>query len=796
MKISYSWLKEYIDIDLSTEKLEEELTFSGIEVEGVEHLGALLSQIIISEVKERIHHPNSDHLWICQVDNGKEIIQVICGADNCEPGKKIALAPVGTDLGEFVIKKAKLRGELSFGMLCSERELGISDNHDGIMNLPSEAQTGTKLTSLYDLTDTVFDVEITPNRPDLLGITGIARDLSSLLHVELKMPDPELPAGNNPITTALTLSNQAPDLCPRYTARVIKGVKIAESPDWMKRRLTAIGLRPINNVVDATNYVMFELGHPLHAFDYHLVEDHEIIVRRAEAGEKFQALNDIEYNLTSEDLVIADSNKSIALAGVIGAANSQIKDDTKDVIIEAANFKYSSVRRTSKRLAIFTDSAYRFERDLSDKQAELASRRCCELILELAGGELLDGVLDSYPNPLDPVVVNIRPSRIKKVLSIDISQEQITKYLESLGLKLLDSGEDQLSFETPHYRKDLSREIDLIEEIIRLYGYNNVDTYFKPQKVMDYELFRNKRKICDVLVGMGFFEVVNWSFGGLEDLDKLLLAEDDRRRNTVSLKNPLGSSFAIMRPMLLPDILRNTSYNLNHNQKDFKLFELNKVFLKGKGKLAEENYHLSGLLTGIRESVHWRDKAAKLDFYDVKGVVEELLMISGIIRWDEKTSEEKWYQPGTGLDFYSNGKLVASVGKLDPKISSSFEIEVSCYVFDLYLEMIYGQPRDIVPIYKEIVKYPPVLRDISFLIDRRYDYSEITGCIRQSNPNLITDVVLFDEYQGNNIPLEKRSLTFSLTFSSINKTLNDKLINKEMNKIIKVLEQKYEIRMR
>ena len=796
MKISYSWLREYIDIDLSAEKLEEELTFSGIEVEAVEHLGALLSQIIVSEITERKRHPNSDHLWICQVDNGSEIIQVICGAENCEAGNKVALAPVGTDLGEFVIKKAKLRGELSFGMLCSERELGISDNHDGIMNLPAEAKTGVELTTLYNLADTVFDVEITPNRPDLLGITGIARDLSSLLHLELKMPDPELPDGITSITTALKLSNQSPDLCPRYTARVIKGVKIAESPEWMQRRLRAIGLRPINNVVDATNYVMFELGHPLHAFDYHLVEDHEIIIRRANADEKFLALNDLEYNLTSEDLVIADSHKAIALAGVIGAANSQIKDNTKDIIIEAANFKYSSVRRTSKRLNIVTDSAYRFERDLSDVQAELASRRCCELILSMAGGELMDSVLDSYPEPDKPVQIDIRPSRVKKVLSIDIDPGMITRFLESLGLKLLSKGTDQLRFEAPHYRKDLTREIDLIEEIIRLYGYNNVDTYFKPQKVMDYEIFRNKRKICDALVGMGFYEVVNWSFGSVEDLDKLLLAEDDKHRNTVFLKNPLGSSFAIMRPMLLPDILRNTSYNLNHNQKDFKLFELNKVFLKGEGKLADERYHLSGLLTGLREPIYWREEAVKTDFYDVKGVIEELLIISGITIWEEKYSEEKWYQPGTGLNFYSKDKLVASVGKLDPKVSSSFDIEVSCYVFDLYLEIIYNQQRNLVPAYMEIVKYPPVLRDISFLIDRRYDYSEIAECIRKSSPDLITEVILFDEYKDKNIPLEKRSLTFSLTFSSVNKTLNDKLINKEMNRIIQVLEQKYEIRMR
>ncbi|MCF7912038.1 MAG: phenylalanine--tRNA ligase subunit beta [Candidatus Cloacimonetes bacterium] len=796
MKISYKWLRDYIDIDLDAKTLEEELTFSGIEVEAVEELGAILNQILVAEVKERQQHPNSDHLWICQVDNGNEVIQVICGADNCEAGKKVALAPVGTQMGEFVINKAKLRGEHSFGMLCSERELGISDNHDGIINLAGDCVNGEKLSRYYDLSDIVFEVEITPNRPDLLGITGIARDLSSLLHREFRLPNPELPAGTKPIRAELQLDNQAIDLCPRYTARMIKGVTIAESPDWLKRRITAIGLRPINNVVDVTNFVMFELGHPLHAFDYHLVEDHQIIIRRAGLGEKFVALNDEEYILADTDLVIADSKKAIALAGVIGAANSQIQSSTQDIIIEAANFKYSAVRRTSKRLAIFTDSAYRFERDLSDMQAELAGRRCCELILATAGGELLEGLLDSYPEPEEPVIVTIRPSRIKKVLSINISQETITNYLESLGLKQLSNGEDSLQFEVPHYRKDLSREIDLIEEIIRLYGYNNVETYFKPQKVMNYEIFRNKRNLTDSLVKLGFYEVVNWSFAGVEDLDKLRIVERDRRREVVSLKNPLGSSFAIMRPLLLPDILRNTAYNLNHNQKDFRFFELNKVFLQGAGKQAEEKYHLSGLITGLRDAIHWREEAVKTDFYDVKGVVEELLSLTGLSGIEEKYSKETWYQPGVGLDFYNQGKLVASAGKLDPKVASSFEIEVPCFVFDLYLDTIYNEKRKIVPDFREIVKFPPVLRDLSFLIDQRFDLAEIAADIRQSNPELISKIILFDEYKGKNVPSGKRSLTFSLTFSSINKTLNDKLISKEMDRIVRSLEKKYEIKMR
>ncbi len=796
MKLSYKWLQKYIDLDLSAQALEEELTFSGIEVETVEHRGALLNQIVVAEIKERRRHPDSDHLWICQVDNGSKEIQVICGADNCEVGNKVALAPIGTDLGEFKIKKSKLRGEYSFGMLCSERELGISNNHDGIINLQGEVVLGKTLENYFDLSDEVYDVEITPNRPDLLCITGIARDLSALLHKNLQLPDPQLPRGEEAIEKILELENQAPELCTRYIARVIKGVTIADSPEWLQNRLLSVGLRPINNVVDITNFVMHELGHPLHAFDYHLVTEHKIIIRQATDGEDFLALNDTKYELTPEDIVIADSNKAIALAGVIGAANSQIKAETQDIIIEAANFKYSSVRKTSKRLAIFTDSAYRFERDMSNEQAELASRRCCELILSIAGGQLCEGSLDNYPKPAEPAIIDLRPSRVEKVLSVKIEAEQIWKYLESLGLRLISTSKDNLRLEAPHYRKDLTREIDLIEEIIRLYGYNNVETFFMQQKVMDNNIFRNKRQIADALVKLGFYEVVNWSFGDPGDLNKLLLDQDDKRRNVIYLKNPLGSSFSIMRPLLLPDIFRNTVFNLNHNQKDIKFFEINKVFLRGTGKLADEKYHISGLMTGLRNSIYWREKPEKVDFYDAKGIVEELLSITGIRDFEVKQSSEKWYQPGVGVDIYYQGKPVASVGKLDPKVAIAYDIEVSCYVFDIYLEKIYTLERKMIPVFSEIAKFPPVLRDISFLIDRQYDLSEIISTIASSNPELIKEIILFDEYKGKNIPQEKRSLTFSLTFSSRKKTLNDLIIGKEMEKIIRVLERKFEIKMR
>jgi phenylalanyl-tRNA synthetase beta chain len=796
MKISYRWLEEYIELDKSAAEVAAELTNSGIEVESMEERGALLKQVIAAEVRERIPHPNSDHLWICQVDTGSRKLQVICGADNCAAGSKVALAQVGTDLGDFTIKKTRLRGEYSEGMLCSERELGISDNHEGIINLPEDTEPGKSLDKIYDISDVIYDVEITPNRPDLLGITGIARDLSSLLHTPFKLPEPRIVTSTKRVEEILELDNTAPDLCTRYTARVIKGVKIAESPQWLKDRLVSVGLRPINNVVDVTNFVMYEYGHPLHAFDYHLVKDHKVIIRRAERGEKFLSLNDEVYELLEDDLVIADTAKAIALAGVIGASNSQIKPDTEDIIIEAANFRYSSVRKTSKRLAIFTDSAYRFERDLSDEQAALAGRRCCELILATAGGELCAGVQDSYPHPVEPVLINLRPSRVEQILSVRIAAGQIRDYLESLGLQLIDQSEDRMIFRAPHYRKDLLREIDLIEEIIRLYGYNNLKSKFNRRKVMDMDAFRIRRNISDNLVHLGFFEVVNWSFGDPEDFERLRLGEHDNRRQAIYLKNPLGASFAIMRTLLLPDVLRNTANNLNHSQKDIKLFEFNKVFFKGSGKLADEHYQICGLLTGLRRNVHWREKQEKVDFYDAKGVVMEILSRAGANDLAIVPSQESWFQPGAAIDIYSGESRLASVGKLDAKVADSYDITVPCYVFDIYLEDVLALGRERRAIYREINKYPPVLRDLSFLIDRRYDLSEVIKGIRETNPELVDEVILFDEYKGKNVPVEKRSLTFNLIFSSRKMTLNDKLIGREMDKIIRGLEKKFGIKMR
>ncbi|MFO7895983.1 MAG: phenylalanine--tRNA ligase subunit beta [Candidatus Cloacimonadales bacterium] len=796
MKISYKWLKEYIDLTLASEELEEKLTFAGIEVEAVEKIGAELAQFKVARIEEKKPHPNADKLSVCQVNDGNETVQVVCGAPNCAAGQMIVFAPVGADLGDFQIKKAKLRGEYSYGMICSEKELGISENHDGIMVLPEDATLGIDFATWLDMSDICFEVEITPNRPDLLGMIGVAKDLSALLQLPTKLPQPKLAAGNSDIYQELQLENQAEDLCTRYVARMVKNVKIAESPQWLKKRLLAVGLRPINNVVDITNFVMHEYGHPLHAFDYDNLTGKKIVVRRAAEKEEFLALDGNNYQLEANDLVIADAEKPVALAGIIGGADSGITEKTCNIVLEAANFLYSNIRKTSGRLKIFTDSAYRFERDMADETAEIISQRAIELILEIAGGELVAGKWDSYPNPQALAEVSIRPSRARKILAIQVDKPQITAYLEALGLQKIAEQEDLLTFSIPANRKDLSREIDLIEEIIRLHGYNNVKTVLKAQNVMDRPYFYTRRGFQDLLVSFGFSELVNWSFGDPEDLDILQIPLHDDRRDFASLKNPLGARFSILRSSLIPQLLKNAQYNIDHGIKDLQTFEMAKVFRRQDEKLADEKLQVCGLMSGALNPVFWQGTQQKVGFFDLKGIIEELLEFLGLKQPLFKPGTEAFYQRGQTADIYYKKHFLGSFGKLDPKIAEDFGITQTLYLFDLKFEEIYQLQLKQEPIFSAIPKFPPVLRDLSFLVSKQHSVKEITEQIFQANRKIIDDVVLFDEYTGENVKEGFRSLTFSIVFVSDTKTLTDEYTNKIVQKAIKRLEKEYQIEMR
>ena len=795
MNISYNWLKEYINFDLSPEELKRRLTFAGIEVEKVEKLYENLKNVKVAKIVEREKHPNADKLSVCKVDDGENIWQVVCGAPNCDAGQFAAFAPVGTQIGEIKLKKAKLRGVESFGMLCAEDELGLSDDHSGIMILKDDAKAGQTLADYLELSDTVYEVEITPNRPDLLGMIGIARDLSSLLTKELHLPKIEISETGDAIENYLTLKNEEPTLCPRYTARFIKNVTVKDSPAWLKKKLTAIGLRPINNIVDITNLVMMEYGHPLHAFDYDKISGKTIVVRKAKKGEEFPALDDNSYKLRDSDLVIADSEKSIALAGVIGGSNSHITETTTNIVIEAANFLYSSVRKTSGYHKIFTDSSYRFERNLSNVTPTEVSKRVAQLILELAGGELHSGCLDSFPNLYTPQITSLRPSRVKKVLAIEITKDEIILYLTSLGLKFIDAKDDFLEFEIPHYRNDLSREIDLIEEIIRLHGYDKLPNVIKPAGIMNKDVFYMRRTIQDTLVKYGFSEVVNWSFGDPADLDRLNIAQDDNRRNLIKIKNPIGQSFSAMRSMLLPDILKNAIRNINHGEKDFSLFEMNKVFFDNGSQLGVEEFEVSGVMTGQLYEMFWKESSKQVDFFDIKGAIEDILESIGLKKYSFRESDENYYQPALALDIYV-GKKIGHFGKIDPKIAEKYEIEQPMFAFTLNVNAIANSKRVIIPNFTLIPKYPFIFRDTSFVVSKEYQVKEIIREIKQTNSKVIKNVRLMDEYMGKNIEKGYRSLTFNVAFNSEIKTLTDEYVNNIMNKVIKNLKNKFSIKER
>jgi phenylalanyl-tRNA synthetase beta chain len=801
MQISVKWLKEYIDIDLGQMELEDKLTFAGIEVESVQVIGEDIRTVVVAEILKAEPVEGSDHLSHCVINTGTEQLDVVCGAPNCRAGLKVAFAPIGTKIGDIVLKKVKLRGVDSYGMICSERELGISEDHSGIIELPADAQLGISIVDFLNLADTIIEVEITPNRADLLGMIGIARDLSALLQKPLHLPaKPTLPQ-HEPIEKYLKLDNLEPERCPRYLARLIRNVTIKESPDWLKRHLIAIGSRPINNVVDVTNFVMFEMGHPLHAFDYNMLQENRIVVRRAEQNETFPALDGKEYNLTTDDLVIADGKKPGALAGVIGGRNSHITETTKDIVLEAACFDYATIRRTSNRYHIFTDSSYRFERNLSAEKAEEVSARAAQLILEVAGGELCSGVLDSYPNPKSSWVVSLRPERVRNLLAITIDNSMIIFYLQALGLTFIREEKGALLFEVPDYRKDLTREIDLVEEIIRLYGYNPKEEKPKRPAIMDWDRFYLHRKLKDFFVSVGFFEVLNTSFSDPEFLSKLRIPEMDYRSNMVKILNPQAGNASIMRSTLIPHLIKNAVYNINHGEENIKFFELNKIFHQKKDGFAFESYRVSGFITGQSHPVHWKDKTSSFDFYDLKGIVEDLLSLLHINETSLQASIEPFYASDNGIDVWKGEICLGSFGKLDPKILADFDLEVTdfkqdAWIFDFNLDDLLKAMPSSVQNYVEIAKYPTVQRDLSFLIAQSIPMGLVIQEIRQTNKELLKAVELFDVYEGKQFPEGLHSVSLNLMIGSDEKTLTDETVDLIVKKIIDNLKTKFQIEMR
>jgi phenylalanyl-tRNA synthetase beta chain len=799
MKVTLNWLKQYVDFDYTPEELTERLTMLGLEVEGVEEVGGGFDGIVVAEVVTRDKHPDADKLSVCQVNDGAGERQIVCGAQNFQAGDKVPLILPGASLpakpGEkpFTINVGKIRGVESLGMMCAPSELGLAADSDGLMILPADAAVGQPLAEHLGCAekDFVFDLEVTPNRPDWNSAIGIARELAAVGGTKLKLPDPVLPeakAGKVEDLVAVRLDN--PDHCPRYSARVVKGVKVGPSPDWLRNTLEKIGIRSISNVVDVTNFVMMEIGQPLHAFDYRLIGrgadgKPTIVVRSATAGEKFTTLDDQEHELSEPNLLIADEDKGIALAGIMGGLNTEINDDTVDVLIEAAYFEPTNIRRTSKEQKLSTDSCYRFERGCDPNIIDWASRRAAQLIIETAGGDLAEGVIDAYPNPVAPKTITLRHEKVNKLLGIELTDEEIDKHLTSLELGNPSPG----SFEIPTYRVDIKGEIDLIEEVVRLHGINDVPSTAPRGAHGSNEYDSVHDEIAEarrLLTGMGLDEAQGQTLIGN---DKAKLATD--AENLIALSYPLSSDMNVLRPSLLPGLLDALSHNLTHSNHDIALCEVGRVFSKQEGELKEER-RLAIALTGQRNPAFWSgdDREAKYDIHDLKGFIDEFLEDYGLrgVFFARREDATKLLIESTEIKL--GGKLVVGqIGQLQPALGKQLKLRDPAFLAELNLDVLLKR-RNTGKSLKQLPSVPGSRRDIALLVPEEVTHEEILKTAKKAKADNLESIELFDVFRGQNIPEGQKSVAYAFNYRHPERTLKDKEVENAHNKVTEHLKSK------
>ena len=787
MKILYSWLKDFIEIDLTPEELVKKLTDLGIEVASVETTGADFEGVNVAQIIKIEDHPDSDHLHLVTLDlGGGKTQRVVCGAPNVALGQKVPLARVGARLGKTVLKAAVIRGIESEGMICSSDELGLTQTRArGILVLDESLPLGTDVSTLYGKPDSLFDLEITSNRPDLLSHLGVARELAALLNKPVKLPAVKGVKGEG---KALEVEIQNAEGCPRYTGRIIRGVKNTDSPEWMKQRLAAMGLNPKNALVDVTNYVMFELGHPLHAFDLREVEGGKVIVRNAQEGEKFTLLGGRELTLNENCLMIADSHKATALAGIMGGLNSGIKDDTQDIFIEAAYFNPPTVNKTVKKFAVSSDSSQRFERGTDIEGVTLAMQRATDLFLELCGGAASE-VVDVYPTRYESPTVSFTPAEINAILGAQIPEERLKEIFARLAAEFHADG-DKWTFKAPTHRRDLNHKWDLAEEAARFAGYDMIPV---SQTKASLAFADNPKgidlgkKYARALIGAGFCECKNIDFLG----EKELKAFGADPKFCIKVKNALAQGWDYLRPTLLPSLLKNVESNLRFGNRNLALFETTKTFQSVKG-FPVEGYAVAGVLTGTLEQEKFFGAAEKpVDFYWLKGLMQALLAeVEGISFAPSKTVPV-YMHPKICMDILLNGKAIGLFGKVHPLTLKAFDVktqEVWAFEFATKaIEKVFSA-QDFKPA-NDVAVFPPSLRDLSVVLDESVSYASITSALDKTPLNVNLEYHLIDLYQGEHLPAGKKSVTFSLAFSNPERTLKDKETDEAFNRIVQQLRE-------
>ena len=801
MKISYNWLKQFINIDWAAEKTSELLTNLGLEVEGVEAYQAIkggLKGVVVGYVISCEKHPNADRLKLTIVDIGNDApLKIVCGAPNVTEGQKVAVATVGTTLytseGEaWKIKKGKIRGEESHGMLCAEDELGLSSSHEGILVLDENFIIGSPLAEHYEIeNDVVFEIGLTPNRADAMSHYGVARDLRAGLIQKGLNPELMSPSVSgfhvDNRTLKIDVNVEAKDKAPRYCGITISGVKIEASPNWLQQRLMAIGLNPINNIVDITNYVLHSLGQPLHAFDADKISGQKIIVRNAKKDEKFTTLDGIERKLDLQDLMICNAEKPMCIAGVFGGLESGVNSNTVNVFLESAYFNPVSIRKSAKRHGLSTDASFRFERGVDPDKTKYALKYAATLITEISGGEISSDPSDEYFKKIEDKQVFLSFGNTNKLIGQELPKETVKEILSSLEIKINNVTEAGLGLTIPAYRIDVEREVDVIEEILRIYGYNKVEIQDKfKSSISNFPKHSNHKienALANQLTSFGFYETITNSLTTekYSNLNSSLKIEDNIR-----ILNPLSNDLAILRRSMLFSGLESIAYNLNRQQHRLKLFEFGKTYCLLNG-YREESKHLSIVMTGPKDPMHWRGKEENIDFFYTKGIVSSLIEKIGIKKTKSFPIENPIFDEGQSLKIGAN-KLV-EFGLVNSEISSKFGIDQQLYFVDFDWDVIVNSLQTTNVKFKSISKFPEVKRDLSLLIDQEVSFNSIYKIAKQCDQKFLKDVSLFDVYNGGNLPNGKKSYAVSFTLQDKNKTLTDKEIDKFMSKLQKRFEK-------
>jgi len=790
MIVTYNWLKDFVDFDCPPQELCDRLTMAGLEVDALVEIGGDLDAVIVAHLDAVEPHPNADRLTVCQVNTGSDVVQVVCGATNHKTGDLIALAQPGVVLpGDFKIKKSKIRGEVSCGMLCSEKELALAEDSPGIMILPAGLELGTPVFAALGLKDFQIELDLTPNRPDCLSVVGIAREVAAFTDSNLAVPPAKIIEIPESISQHVQIDIENSEGCPRYAARMINGVKIGPSPDWLVRRLETVGMRSINNVVDVTNYVMMELGHPLHAFDYRHLNGGKIVVKSAQKDEKFVTLDNQEHILSDADLMICDGSRSVAIAGVMGGLDSEVGADTDTILLEAAYFKPTMIRRTSKKHGLHTEASHRFERGADIDMIPVALNRAASLIADLGGGKVLTGMIDNYPQQLVPITLKMSVSKTQQILDVDIDGSKMKAMLDAIGLQTRCSTDDLLEVDIPSFRPDIEREIDLIEEIARLYGYDKIPVTM-PTGTVDAKLppVRQliQKSLRQQIVEDGFSEAINYSFVAVGSVSKINIPADDERSVQVKVLNPLSEDQAVMRTTLVPSLLETVSYNINYRSTNLRMFELRPVFLT-QGEQCVEKLSLTAVMSGLREPEGWSQSTAVVDFYDLKGVVEQLLAKVNIegVKFDNKKTQP-YLHPGKSCALMVEEKQVGYLGEVHPEVLNNYSIDQPVFIFELDVEAITAVAGDCIK-FKSLSRFPDVTRDSALLIDETVTASQVMDIVDSGKIKLVENATIFDLYTGKGVPAGKKSLAIRVRYRDLKKTLTEGEVTKSHDKLIRSL---------